>query len=232
MDEQTHTNTDFTHSTTSNPGSPPYTTGMFSHSERFTVTGKTFTNITNNYAAALSLPPDLQHEIRVDECTGAANLQRERACVRRVYSAKARIDGRRSRVTVAVYQGSGAKEKWRQDITEYMSKRHPNIIQIAGAASSKDIHATLFNDDLIPVGNFLDRYRNFPVLTVYIYACCNSDFSVRNFDPLSSKALTLRIAGSAQVYAFSISTKTLANGMSKMDTSLDWSAVHRAYPNQ
>jgi hypothetical protein len=47
---------------------------------------------------------DLRHEIRVGRDTGVV----ERAAVRRVYSA--RVGGRKSRFTVAIYQGDGAKE--------------------------------------------------------------------------------------------------------------------------
>ncbi|KAJ6452405.1 hypothetical protein C8R45DRAFT_640498 [Mycena sanguinolenta] len=98
---------------------------MFSRSRHFTVKGQNLTNITNNYATP-SVPPDfrmipmgdidLQYQIRleqiqVDECTGVVNAQpHKRACVRRMHSAKARIDGRKSRVTVAIYQGNDAEE--------------------------------------------------------------------------------------------------------------------------
>ncbi|KAF7330678.1 hypothetical protein MSAN_02453200 [Mycena sanguinolenta] len=162
---------------------------MFSHSQQFTVTGGTFTNVTNKiYAAAPSLSPDfrvipmgdidLRHQIRMDERMGSvAYSQWQRGCVRRVHSAKARIDGRQTRVTVAMYQGNDAEEEWRLDIAKYMSMRHPNIIQMCGAASSNGIHATLFNDDLIPARHFIDSYRDSHFLTVYIYACCNKDFA-------------------------------------------------------
>jgi hypothetical protein len=52
---------------------------------------------------------DLLEEIRLDNKTGVVgyhHLQRTR--VRRVYSA--RVDGRKSGVTVAMYQGHGAEE--------------------------------------------------------------------------------------------------------------------------
>ncbi|KAF7377105.1 hypothetical protein MSAN_00129500 [Mycena sanguinolenta] len=118
----------------SNPEFLSPASGMFSHSQQFTVMGKTFTNITKNYVAAPGLPSDfrmipmgdidLRREIRVDECTGVVNSQpRERACVRRIHSAKAIIAGRKSRVTVAIYQGNGAEKEWRQDIAKYMSLR-------------------------------------------------------------------------------------------------------------
>ncbi|KAF7377049.1 hypothetical protein MSAN_00123000 [Mycena sanguinolenta] len=187
------------HSSTSDAESPPHASGMFSHSRNFTVTGRNLTNITNHYAAPC-LPADfrmipmgdidLRHQIRMDKCTDVAYSQHPRACVRRVHSAKARIDGRTKRVTVALYQGNDAEEEWHQDITKHMSLRHPNIIQICGAASSNGIHATLFNDDLIPLSHFLDLHRESHFTTIYIYRCCNSDFAVRN-STLSSKPLKL-----------------------------------------
>ncbi|KAF7330672.1 hypothetical protein MSAN_02452500 [Mycena sanguinolenta] len=125
----------------SNPEFLSPASGMFSHSQQFTVMGKTFTNITKNYVAAPGLPSDfrmipmgdidLRREIRVDECTGVVNSQpRERACVRRIHSAKAIIAGRKSRVTVAIYQGNGAEKEWRQDIAKYMSLRQVPFIRI------------------------------------------------------------------------------------------------------
>ncbi|KAJ6462926.1 hypothetical protein C8R45DRAFT_1220423 [Mycena sanguinolenta] len=193
MDEQRNGNSEFTHSSTYDPESPSPASGMFSHSQQFTVTGGTFTNVTKNYTAAPSLPSDfrmipigdidLRHQIRVDECTGVAYSQRQRACVRRVHSGRARIDGRSSKVTVVMYQGNDAEEEWRRDIAKYMSLRHPNIVQICGAASSNGIHAAIFNDDLIPLQEILDRHRSSPTLTVYIYACC--DFS-ETFDYIFS----------------------------------------------
>ncbi|KAF7340615.1 hypothetical protein MSAN_02133200 [Mycena sanguinolenta] len=188
MEDHPQAETEFTHSSTCEPESPSHASGMFSHSQQFSVTGGTFTNVTNNnYTTVPSLPSDfrmipmgdidLWHQIRVDECTGIAYSQRQRACVRQVHSAKARIDGRTKRVTVALYQGNDAQEEWRKDIDQYMSMRHPNIVQICGAASSNGLHAAIFNDDLIPLRHFLDHYRESHFSTVYIYACCNKDFS-------------------------------------------------------
>ncbi|KAF7377028.1 hypothetical protein MSAN_00120900 [Mycena sanguinolenta] len=178
---------EFTHSSASDPKSPSHASGMFSDSQQFTVTGGTFTNITKNYTAAPSLPPDLRmiplgdidlrHQIRVDKLRvdewGVSNAQSHgRACVRRVHSGRARIDGRKSRVTVAMYQGNSAEEEWRQSIAQYMSLR-----QICGAASSNGIHATLFNDDLIPLREILDHHQDSHFSKVYIYAHCNQDFT-------------------------------------------------------
>ncbi|KAF7377103.1 hypothetical protein MSAN_00129200 [Mycena sanguinolenta] len=55
--DQPNPTAEFTHSTTGNPEFPSHASGMFSHSQHFTIIGGTFTNITNNYyAAASSLP--------------------------------------------------------------------------------------------------------------------------------------------------------------------------------
>ncbi|KAJ6462939.1 hypothetical protein C8R45DRAFT_524773 [Mycena sanguinolenta] len=186
MDHQPHLDAEFNHSTICDPESTPNASGIFSNSQKFTVMGGTFTNFTNHYAAP-SLPADfrmipmgdidLRREIRLEKYTDVAYSQLQRACVRRIHSAKAKIDGRKSRVTVAMYQGYGAEEEWRKDIAKYMSLRHPNIVQICCAASSNGIYATLFYDALIPVQEILDRYRDSHFATVYIYAHCNQDFS-------------------------------------------------------
>ncbi|KAJ6566419.1 hypothetical protein B0H19DRAFT_1137744, partial [Mycena capillaripes] len=73
---------------------------------------------------------------------GLINRHRIQPSVRRIYSAK--IGGQTT--TVAMYQGRGAEEEWRQDLAKYSSIRHPNILQVRGAASSRGIHATLFHD--------------------------------------------------------------------------------------
>ncbi|KAF7377060.1 hypothetical protein MSAN_00124200 [Mycena sanguinolenta] len=199
MGDEPHPEPEFTHSSTSEAESPSAharpASGMFSHSQHFTVTGGTFANVTN-HTTAPSLPSDfrmipmgdidLRHqirvaELRVDEFVGVVNSQsHSRACLRRMHSAKALIASRKSRVTVAIYEGDGAEGEWRQDVAKYMRlrqvSRHPNIVQVCGAASSNGIHATLFNDDLTPLREVLDRHRESPLMTVYIYACCNQDF--------------------------------------------------------
>ncbi|KAF8181418.1 hypothetical protein K438DRAFT_1841063 [Mycena galopus ATCC 62051] len=111
---------------------------------------------------------DLQHEIGVKKYTGVLNYQPERARVRRVYSA--RVDGRNSSVTVVMYQGTGAEEEWREDVTKYKTVRHPNLVQVWGTASMGNIHATIFHDDLIPFEDLLDLHKDSPLLTLYIWA--------------------------------------------------------------
>jgi NAD(P)H-flavin reductase len=51
---------------------------------------------------------DLQHEIRLDQESVIVGRRSGRGSVRRMYSAK--IDGRKSRMTVAVYRGNSAED--------------------------------------------------------------------------------------------------------------------------
>ncbi|KAJ7027267.1 hypothetical protein C8F04DRAFT_1267177 [Mycena alexandri] len=157
-----------------------YGGGIFPGSHHFTVAGGTFTNVTKNYVGAPDVPPDFRmipmgdidlqrqiraHEVRVGEDSGVI-FRESRGWVRRVYSAK--VEGRKSDMTVAIYEGEAAEEEWRRDIAKYMTVRHPHILQVCGAASSGCIHATLFHGDLIPYKQFLDLYRHSPILTSYI----------------------------------------------------------------
>ncbi|KAF7377040.1 hypothetical protein MSAN_00122100 [Mycena sanguinolenta] len=187
MNDHSQPEPEFTHSSASDPESHSNASGMFSHSQQFTVMGGTFTNVTHkNYAAAPSLPSDfrmipmgdidLRHPIRANEHTSVAySRPRERARVRRLYSAQ--VEGRKSTLTVAMYQGDDAEQEWRSDLAKYMSMRHPNIVQLCGAASSNGIHATIFNDDLISLREILDHHQDSHFSTIYIYAHCNQDFT-------------------------------------------------------
>jgi hypothetical protein len=51
---------------------------------------------------------DLQHEIRVGNESGLVYRQPQSGHARRMYSAK--VEGRRSSMTAAIYQGNGAEE--------------------------------------------------------------------------------------------------------------------------
>ncbi|KAF7377031.1 hypothetical protein MSAN_00121200 [Mycena sanguinolenta] len=122
MHDHSHPEPEFTHSSTCEPESLSHASGMFSDSLQFTVTGKTFTNITNitnhNYAVALGLPSDfrmiplvdidLWHEIRLTNSTVGVDHRRKQARVRRLYSTK--VEGRKSTLTVAIYQGDDAEQ--------------------------------------------------------------------------------------------------------------------------
>ncbi|KAJ7453896.1 hypothetical protein FB451DRAFT_666106 [Mycena latifolia] len=145
-----------------------------------TVTGGTFYNIAKNCMPAPTEPPDfrkippgdinLQREIRFDNDRGFIEYRPQRQRVRRMYTAK--IDGRNSDMTVAIYQGKGAEEEWRDDIKRYSWLRHPNFPQLSGFTSAPTTHATIFHDDLIPLQHFLDLCRHSSILTADIYNSC------------------------------------------------------------
>ncbi|KAF7371570.1 hypothetical protein MVEN_00012300 [Mycena venus] len=124
---------------------------MFAGAHQFQVVGGTFTSITQNHFNTPIVPSDfemipmgdidLQHKIRLNYDSGV--VERMRVC--RVYSARLHPQN----TTVMMYQGRGAEEEWRQDIIKYMSIRHPNILQMRGAARSGGIHATLFHNGAV-----------------------------------------------------------------------------------
>ncbi|KAJ7147417.1 hypothetical protein C8R43DRAFT_1010652 [Mycena crocata] len=186
---------------------PSYAGAFFPRSQHLVVAGGIFTSNTRIQQAP-SLPSDfrviplgdidLQKETRLDLETGVVGRGNRGRCVRRVYSAK--IDHRKSNMTVAVYQGADAEERWRREITRYSCLRHPNILQIYGVASSCGMYATVFHDDLIPFQQFLDQYHHSPILTVYIRASCAIEWDeARNYfhyivqDRLHSTRCTLWI---------------------------------------
>ncbi|KAF8214529.1 hypothetical protein K438DRAFT_881255 [Mycena galopus ATCC 62051] len=156
------------HEATSNGGA------IFSGSRHFTVAGGTFSSVTNHYIAPPAVHPDLQYEIRFDKNTGIVERSHEKLRVRRVYSAK--VEGRESTMTVAMYQGHGAEDEWKKDMMTYKSIRHPNLFQMWGAASAGHIYATLFLGDLIPFEQFVDTYRHSSILNVYIHRYYHTEF--------------------------------------------------------
>ncbi|KAF7337241.1 hypothetical protein MSAN_02276600 [Mycena sanguinolenta] len=86
-------------------------------------------------------------------------------CARRIYNAEICRDP--GTVTVAMYQGDGAEEEWRQHVAKYESIRHPNIMQLYGLMSSKGLYAMVFHDG---------RFRHSPILTTYVMAYCHMEF--------------------------------------------------------
>ncbi|KAJ6462970.1 hypothetical protein C8R45DRAFT_1220440 [Mycena sanguinolenta] len=112
---------------------------------------------------------DLQQEIQLDREWGVVSL-------RRLHSAKILVDRERLNVTVAVYQGDGAKRKWQRDVKNYMTVRHPNIVQLYGTATYGNVHAAVFHDDLMPLQHFRDRYRDSHFSSVYIKVYTRIEF--------------------------------------------------------
>ncbi|KAJ6561625.1 hypothetical protein B0H19DRAFT_1068379 [Mycena capillaripes] len=171
---------------------------MLSGSQHFTISGKTFINITKNYGASrrynrggMSRGPsgvrmirlediDLLSQLNLHNDSGVVGRQQERRGVRRVYSAK--IVGRTTNMTMAIYQGDGAEEEWRQHIATYMS--------ICGAANANKMHATIFHVDLILFCHFLDHDIHSSLLIVYAYAYCITELRVRKLSPVIQSADT------------------------------------------
>ncbi|KAF7374164.1 hypothetical protein MSAN_00298100 [Mycena sanguinolenta] len=145
-----------------NSGSASYGGSIFSGSQHFTVAGGTFTNITKNYSTVLAVlrdfqtiplgDIDLQREIRLKNDFGAIRL-------RKLHSAQIRRE--QSKMTAVIYQGDGAEQEWRPDVEKYMTYifSHPNIVQLYGTAMCGTIHAAVFNDELIPLQQFIDLYH-------------------------------------------------------------------------
>ncbi|KAJ6478907.1 hypothetical protein C8R45DRAFT_1006215 [Mycena sanguinolenta] len=186
MDNESPSDEEFTSQSTIGEAGSPYTGAFFPSSQNFVVTGGVFTsNNTHIYQGAPNLPSDfrmvplgdidLQHEICLDQESAIVSRRSRRGSVRRMYSA--RIEGRKSRMTVAVYLGNSAEHDWRQDISIYTSLRHPNLFQIYGAASSCGTYATIIHDDLIPIQHFVELYRDSLILTLYIREDCNVEWT-------------------------------------------------------
>ncbi|KAF7353232.1 hypothetical protein MSAN_01511000 [Mycena sanguinolenta] len=87
---------------------------------------------------------NLMRTIRLDPHSDIVGCRSRGVGVRRIYHAEIRRDP--GTVTVAMYQGDGAEDKWRQHVAKYESIRHPNIMQLYGIVSTKRIYAMVFRD--------------------------------------------------------------------------------------
>ncbi|KAJ7679462.1 hypothetical protein DFH06DRAFT_1166668 [Mycena polygramma] len=190
MDEQIQSQPESTtqtvrHQHTSSPDG--YTGGLFPKAKDFNISGGNFTSVAHIHNAAPATPADfrmiplgdldLLHKI---DRPGSGVVQRRRrgpAVTRRIYAAQ--IPGFKSKVTAAVYEGDGAEEEWREEITRYANLRHPNLVQLYGIVKTQNLHATVFHDDLIPFIEFRDsdRYRNSHWSAVYFYASLEAAFA-------------------------------------------------------
>ncbi|KAJ7436176.1 hypothetical protein B0H11DRAFT_1394086 [Mycena galericulata] len=148
--------------------------GAFFHgAQHFVVTGGRFTsNITNvpDVSPDFRRIPlgdlDLRHEICLD--SGGVVSRRQGEPARRIYSA--RIEGKQSDMTVAVYEGQNAKEIWNRDLSKYSGIRHPNVLQLYGITASGGLYATVFHDELVPFERFMAEYQHSMIATVYLHA--------------------------------------------------------------
>ncbi|KAJ7480746.1 hypothetical protein FB451DRAFT_1238348 [Mycena latifolia] len=140
---------------------------FFPNGKHFVVSGGNFTNIVN----APPEPSDfrmiplgdliLEHEIR----SGIVYRRGAKSSVKRVYTA--RVAGRSSNMTVAVYHGPNAEDDWKDAIQKYSGIRHPNIAQLFGTVKSAPFYATIFHDDLIPFEE-VAWAKNSPLVAAYL----------------------------------------------------------------
>ncbi|KAJ7800061.1 hypothetical protein B0H14DRAFT_2901328 [Mycena olivaceomarginata] len=177
MDEAPPTDAQFTSESELNEGtSAPYAGAFFPRSRDLTIAGGVFTsNVTNIHNSTPSLPSDfrriplgdldLRKEICLDSGSNTVFHRSGRGSVRRVYSAA--VQGCKSNMTVAVYQGEKAEEEWLQDISKYSAIRHPNIIQVFGTVSSPGLRAAIYHDELVLATQVLEQYRDSPLRAVF-----------------------------------------------------------------
>ncbi|KAJ7439636.1 hypothetical protein B0H11DRAFT_2102129 [Mycena galericulata] len=151
---------------------------FFPGGQNFVVAGGQFTN--NIFNPPPNIPSsdfrvvplgdlDLRNEIRLDDSkSGVVHKQYLKNPVRRIYTA--RIDGRQSDMTVAVYQGPQAEENWKREIQKYSMLRHPSFVQLYGTVRSAcGLYATIFHDELVPFQQYMDEYRHSMISTVYLH---------------------------------------------------------------
>ncbi|KAF7337197.1 hypothetical protein MSAN_02272000 [Mycena sanguinolenta] len=119
---------------------------------------------------------DLLKEIRLEEQSRVVDRPSRGASVRRMYSANFVVRESERKVTVAMYQGDGAEDEWRQDFAKYESIRHPNILQLYGIVNAKKLCAMVFHDELVPYDQFLSRFEHSPILTIYILSYCITEW--------------------------------------------------------
>ncbi|KAJ7723923.1 hypothetical protein B0H16DRAFT_331112 [Mycena metata] len=160
---------------------------FFPHAQNFVISGGEFTsNVTHTHSKKAVVSSDfrtipmgdldLLQEIQSDR-SRPTTREHERGTVTRLLIAplskrtySARINGRKSDMTVAVYQGQNAEEEWRRDVSKYSNVRHPKFLQVYGVSGSSSLYATVFHDDLIPLQEIYSLCRRSILATAYLDA--------------------------------------------------------------
>ncbi|KAJ7716407.1 hypothetical protein B0H14DRAFT_3012889 [Mycena olivaceomarginata] len=156
-----------------------YSGAFFPSAQHFVVAGGNFTSnvinppptVPDNFRRIPLGDVDLRHEIQLEKWS-VVRRQHGGAPFWRIYSAH--IEGRRSDMTVAVYQGPNAEENWKSEIQKYSGIRHPNFLQLYGAVSSSGLYAMIFHDELVPYADYTEEHPLSPMLTVYHLGCISS----------------------------------------------------------
>ncbi|KAJ7079675.1 hypothetical protein C8R44DRAFT_992577 [Mycena epipterygia] len=167
----------------------PSSGAFITNSRNFTIVGGNFTNVINcaptgplDFRTIPLGDLDLRNEIRLED-GGVVNRQRELHAARRIYSA--RIEGKNSDMTVAVYHGENAEETWKHELAKYSGLRHPNFVQLYGSVNSGGFYATIFHDALVPLQQLMSEYRHSVISTIYLYVYLDREF-YKNIFGLSS----------------------------------------------
>ncbi|KAF7328335.1 hypothetical protein MVEN_02548900 [Mycena venus] len=95
---------------------------------------------------------DLREEKQSGRAVGSVSRKR------RVYAA--RVHGCKRPMTVAVYEGADIEKQWLEEIKKYEGLRLPTLVQVfaSGVVKSKQLYATIYEDDLIPIAQFRQWY--------------------------------------------------------------------------
>ncbi|KAJ7111704.1 hypothetical protein C8R44DRAFT_798511, partial [Mycena epipterygia] len=203
-------------------GSAQNTGAFFPNAQHFVLSGGTFTSTTKIIQVVTKVSPDfrvipmgdldLRNEIRLGCKSGILHVRNEQGSVKRMYSA--RIHGSKSKMTVAMYRGYNAEEEWRQDVSRHSWLRHPNFVQLYGAATSDGLHATILHDELIMAQQMLQEFRDFPVWTVYCWGYLDEEFGdacdyfyVMSGEHLSSSQCTIWIRSSSGRLCVDLTTR-------------------------
>ncbi|KAJ7477960.1 hypothetical protein B0H11DRAFT_2194356 [Mycena galericulata] len=141
---------------------------MFHSAHNFSISGGEFSHTVNFISNASLKTRETSgledfREIRL----GDLNLRKEKGMGRtvgalgwnrRVYAA--RVHGCTHPMTVAVYEGEDIEEKWLEEVKKYEGLRLPTLVQVFGIVKSKQLYATVYEDDLIPINEFRRGYRD------------------------------------------------------------------------
>ncbi|KAJ7509642.1 hypothetical protein B0H11DRAFT_2184208 [Mycena galericulata] len=149
--------------------------------QNLTISGGTFTSRVTR--AAPTIPRDFRmiplgdldliHEIRLANRTTGSVVARKRSG-EKLYHVS--LNGRTSKMTAAVYHGREGEEEWRRELQTYSGIRHPNIVQIYGAVNSSGLSATIFHDELLPLQQYYDLYKDSPLIYIYVKYWKNLEF--------------------------------------------------------
>ncbi|KAJ7618728.1 hypothetical protein FB45DRAFT_932299 [Roridomyces roridus] len=169
-------------STIEDNGSTLYAGAFFPGAQHIHVSGGTFTSHVHQGPPSRELEPfrrlrrgdiDLR-QTRWDGKLGTVSSGARNAAVRRRICS-AVVDGKQSEVSVFLYEGDDAEQKWRDFLARHTNLWHPNIVQIFAISTMNGTYAAVAHDDLLPYSEFMASHRPSPIMTVLAYVCWSID---------------------------------------------------------